>query len=277
LRRLLTLVGLALALPALGQAPARVVELEEKSAYSTIRVLREGKLRTLGFVRDSGELIIESMVDLERPHDLLVTYTRYMFTSYLFRPKPEKVLIVGLGGGAMVHFLKHHDAAVKVDVVEIDPAIVRVADKYFGVRGGGNVTIITKDAQDYLKNTEARYDVIYLDAFLKPSAGTDMAGVPLALKTVQFYKEIQKKLAANGLIVYNLHPTDQAADDIKNIRAAFPQTYVFRVTGFGGYVVVGSLDERRQDAAALKAAGAELDRRFKTRYSFRDMAERIEK
>src|SRR5262249_2218852 len=122
--------------------PIPVIEHEEKSEYSRIRVTRGKNVRTLWFVRDSGEAIVESMVDVDKPHELLVEYTRYMFTSYLFRPKQEKVLIIGLGGGAMVHFLKHYDAQVKVDVVEIDPAVVKVADKFFGVRSGGDGNVI---------------------------------------------------------------------------------------------------------------------------------------
>lgn len=279
----LLLAGLVLGCWLLGEACYRVataqqrpvVELEEKSQYSTIRVIREKNVRTLGFVRDSGEMIVESMVDIEKPHELLVTYTRHMFLSYLFRPKQEKVLIVGLGGGSMVHFLKHYDPNVKVDVVEIDPAIVKIADKYFGVKSGGNVTIITQDAFEYLKTTESRYDAIYMDAFLKPAAGTDTSGVPLHLKTVQFYKEVQKKLTPSGLVAFNVHAHEKVQEDIKNIRDAFAQTYVFRMPQLNGFVVVGSLAPERMDLKALRAAGEDLDRRFKTSYSFRDMVERL--
>src|SRR5436309_2619866 len=152
-----------------GGDPREKTEYTVKSDYSRIRVTREGNVRTLWFIRDNGDEVIESQQDLARPHELLLDYTRFMFLSYLFRPKQEKVLIVGLGGGSMVHFLKHYDPKVKVDVVEIDPAIVKLADKYFGVRTGGNITIHTQDAFQFLKTTKDKYDVIYMDAFLKPS------------------------------------------------------------------------------------------------------------
>lgn len=260
--------------PGLAQ-PGPVVELEEKSEFSKIRVTREKNVRTLWFVRDSGEAIIESMVDVEKPHELIVEYTRYMFASYVFRPKQEKVLIIGLGGGAMIHFLKRYDPQVKVDVVEIDPAVVKVADKYFGIRSGGNVNVITKDALDYLKTTDARYDVIYMDAFLKPSAGTDSSGVPLRLKTIQFYKDIQKKLSADGLVVYNIHAHEKVQEDIKNIRDAFAQTYVFRHSRLRGFTVVASLAQQRGEIAALRRVADDVDRRFAASFSFRDMVERL--
>ncbi len=141
-------------------------------------------------MRDNGQEVIETLVDINQPHRLMLEYTRYMFLSYALQPKQERVLIVGLGGGAMVHFLARYDPQVKVDVVEIDPAVVQVAQEYFGVRSQGNVNIITADAFKYLAESQVPYDVIYMDAFLKPSGDTDSTGVPLKLKQAQFYKSL---------------------------------------------------------------------------------------
>ncbi|MBM3996023.1 MAG: methyltransferase domain-containing protein, partial [Planctomycetes bacterium] len=157
---------------------------EARSKYSHIKITRNGTVYTMWFVRDNRDEVIESQVNLKSPHDLLISYTKYMFLSYAFRPKQEKVLIVGLGGGSMVHFLKAYDSNCKVDVVEIDPEVVKIADRYFGVKTAGNVRIITQDAFDLLSNTDQKYDVIYMDAFLKPDAKTDETGTPLKLKTL---------------------------------------------------------------------------------------------
>jgi spermidine synthase len=130
---------------------------------------------------------------------------------------------------------------------------------------------VTTDGFEYLKKTESRYDVIYMDAFLKPSGNTDETGVPLRLKTIQFYKEVQKKLVPDGMVVFNINPHSMIDDDVKNIRDAFPQTYVFQLPNSEGLVVVGSLAERRVELPALLNRAAELDRRFKTTYSYQDM------
>jgi len=50
---------------------------------------------------------------------------------------------------------------------------VQLADKYFDVRSQDNINVVTEDAFKYLKRDKTRYDVIYMDAFLKPSAETD--------------------------------------------------------------------------------------------------------
>ncbi len=234
-----------------------VLELDYQSKYSHFKVSRENSTRTLWFVRDNGEEVVESQVNIERPYDLLVEYTRFMFASYLFRPNPDRVLIVGLGGGAMPHFITRYDRKAKVNVVEIDPAIVQVAAKYFGVRSGGNLKIMNADGLDYLKTTKLKYDVIYMDAFLKPSAETDDTGVPVRMKTVNFYKAVQEKLNPDGIVVFNLNPHPGQADDVKMIREAFGSTYVFKLN-FGGLVMVafdlGGADPRSRAQPARRPA-----------------------
>jgi spermidine synthase len=250
------------------------LELDFTSDYSRIKVTRRGDVRTLWFVRDSGEEVIESVVDLHKPHDLMVEYTRFMFLSYLFAPWPERVLIVGLGGGSMVHFLAHYDPAVKVDAVEIDPAVISIADQYFNVRTGGNVTVLHRDAFDYLSATEKKYDVIFMDAFLKPKDDTDATGAPLRLKTIQFYRDLQKNLTPTGVASFNLNPHPGLDEDLGALRAAFAQIYVFRLSR-GGVVVVGSQAARRIGKATLLDNAAVLTERFRTSYSFRKMAEQL--
>lgn len=251
------------------------LELDVKSEYSRIKVTRQNSTRTLWFVRDSGEEVVESRVDLEHPDDLLIEYTRYMFLSYIFRPNPEKVLIVGLGGGSMVHFLQQKDPKVKVDVVEIDPTIVSIADRYFGIRTGRNVTVNVTDGLDYLSRTDAKYDVIYMDAFLRPSGGTDKTGVPLHLKTLKFYSEVQKRLNPDGIVVFNLNPHLSVGEDVRTIKEAFPNTYVFRLHGYDGFVVVASTAEKALSPRAVSAEAARIDARFKAPFSFRAMAGRL--
>src|SRR5207249_2746318 len=53
------------------------IEVSFKSDYSTIRIRKQRNTRTLSFIRDNGEEVIESIVNLDRPHDLIVPYTRY--------------------------------------------------------------------------------------------------------------------------------------------------------------------------------------------------------
>jgi spermidine synthase len=255
----------------LDSSATEVTELELKSEFSRIIVSKRGSVRSLIFVHDDGLEALESQVDLSRPHYLVLPYTRYMFASYLFRPKPQRALIVGLGGGSMIHFLKHHDPNLQVDVVEIDPDIVKIADVYFGVRSDGKVKIILQDAFKYLKSTEQLYDAIYMDAFLKPSAQTDISGVPVRLKTVQFLKDMQKKLKPGGVVAFNVHLYDDTKETLATIRKAFPQVYVFDVSHRESLVVVGSTATQREKPSDLQFRAKQLDGRFRADFSFQDI------
>ena len=69
-----------------------------------------------------------------------------------------------------------------------------------------------------------------MDAFLKPSVGTDTTGQPLQLKTIEFYKGLREQLTPDGIVVINLNIHSGTSEDIATIRAAYPQIYAFKAT-----------------------------------------------
>lgn len=264
----------AAAAPGHGVHNAGALELDVKSDYSHIRVRRHGNIRAMLFVRDNGEEVEESALNLKKPHEMVMAYCRFMFASYLFRPDQERVLIVGLGGGAMVRFFRHYDPQLTVDAVEIDPAVVKIADRYFGVRSGDRVNVVTADAFQYFDRTEARYDVIYMDAFLKPAKDTDATGVPLRLKTEEFYRNVQTKLKPDGLVAFNLNRHKASESDVSAIRGAFAQVYVFRPLS-GNLVVIASTAAVRLSRVELHVRAKQADQRFKAAFSFQDTLGRL--
>jgi spermidine synthase len=205
-----------------------------------------------------------------------------MFASYALRPAPEKVAIVGLGGGSMIHFLNKYDPEVKIDVIEIDPAIIGIAEKYFGIEGTANIRVIQADAASYLEKTDEKYDVIYMDVFLKPSATTDATGVPLSTRTLAFYQALQGKLRPGGVVAFNLNPYSSLRDDIAMMRKAFPQVYVFALPRSlflfpAGYVVLASTLPARESHQEWVSKLRAADQRFNATFSFERMGNYMER
>ena len=246
---------------------AGAIEADVKSEYSHILIRRQGSMRSMNFVGDNGVEQIQTLANMKRPYELVTHYSRLMFASYLFVPQQKQVLIVGLGGGAMVHFYEHYDPDAKVDVVEIDEKVVQLAEKYFDVRTRKNTNIIREDAFTYFKSNTTRYDVICMDAFLKPSEKTDATGQPLRLKTIEFYKGLREQLTPDGIVVINLNVHPGTNDDLAAIRSAYPQAYTFKATT-PNVIVVCTWDKTRVTAAALHEKAKELDRRFKATFTF---------
>src|SRR5208282_98603 len=119
-----------------------------------------------------------------------------------------------------------------------------LAEKYFDVRTRRNTKIITEDAFKYFETNQNRYDVIYMDAFLKPSEMTDATGQPLNLKTIAFYKSLRGHLGPEGVVVINLNVHPRTNDDLATVRGAFPQVYTFR-SATANLIVVGTWDKTR--------------------------------
>jgi spermidine synthase len=171
---------------------------------------------------------IHSIMNKQDPTQLL-TYTRFFPIGFLFNPTAKHVLFVGGGGfSGPKYFLKTYPD-VNVDVVEIDPVVIDVAQKYFNVTKSPRLNIYNDDARDFLTKTSnnQKYDIIILDAFSKNY-------VPFHLMTLQYYQLLYNKLTMpNGVIVSN--QVGSLEGDRSNLyRAAyktmsqvFPDVYAF--------------------------------------------------
>ena len=246
------------------------LEHEEISPFSTIRIRRDGDVRAMTFVRDNGQEAVQSRVNLTAPHTLMSPYARSMFASYLYQPAPRRVLIVGLGGGAMVRFLTHHEPQAQIDAVEIDPGVVRLADQYFGVRSEGNVRVHTADAFKFVETTPEQYDLILMDAFLRPSGDTDATGVPTRLKTHAFLVRLKERLAAGGVVAFNINEHATIDADIASVAAAFGNAAIYRSPPSENKVLIATAGAVPADDE-LRRRAAPLDARFAGALSFADV------
>jgi spermidine synthase len=114
-----------------------------------------------------------------------------------------------------------------------------------------------------------------MDAFLKPSAETDSTGVPLALRTRQFYEQLQTRLKPGGVVAFNLNPHPLVREDIRAIAEAFPQAYEFSLPRYQGSVVVATKAADRLPRTELMKRARALDKRFHGLLSFTEMARRV--
>ncbi len=268
-----TLAFLAVAAPPTGlEAPLPEREVAVPSKFSDIRIRDEGAFRSMYFARPDGTMALETRVDKAHPERLVVPYTRAMFASYLYTPKPKRALLVGLGGGAMVHFLAAFDADLLLTAVDIDPAVVSSAARYFGVRSTANVEIVTADAFDVLAKKSPTYDVIWMDAFLQPSEDTDANGVPLTLKTRAFWKQVKSRLSEDGVLVVNVNTGPSTKRDLEVMEGAAGPLFTVTPRGSGNLIVIAP--KRVPDKETLAARAKALDGRTKS-VGFGDLAARV--
>lgn len=235
---------------------------EETSDYSKIRVRGDDQKRHLLFVSDVGVEQLQSTIDLENPGQLQVAYTKTLFASLLFKQQQERVLLIGLGGGGMVRFVEENLPETSIEVVEIDPAVVRLADKYFETRGGPRVQIYTEDAFDFVAHQHEPFDAIYLDAFLRPSVDRDPEGKTARLKTVEFLETIKNQLVGDGVLACNLISYRRTTpSDLKALREVFATVEQYEVPGSGNVVVIASKKEVKRTEEEWLRVAAKLESR----------------
>lgn len=243
-----------------------------KSEFSDIRVRENGSVRNLIFVEPSGLEVRQSSIDLNHPGRLMLGYSKVIFGSFLFKHPQQRVLVVGLGGGAMVRFLNHHFPTTEVDAVEIDPVVVALADEFFGTRPSPTTRIFTEDAIQFLRRDHGKYDAIYMDAFLEPGAETDARGIPKKLKTVEFLKSLHRQLTPGGVVAFNIAEHPELPRDLETISEAFPTVLTAKAPQTNNHVVIASPEPAQHPAAARRATGRDLDRALDLGFSFEDLA-----
>jgi spermidine synthase len=199
------LAGVALAAIGTDRVAARAggerVLHEERSLYRNILVYETDSQRCLKFGRSATDR--QSCMQLNNPDYLVFNYTRMMMAALYLNPAPTRILVIGLGGGTLPTALRKVVPGARIDVVEIDPAVVKVAHQYFGFTTGPDTQEFEEDGRVFVKHKireGVHYDLVMLDAF------TDQY-IPEHLLTREFLTEVKSILTAHGVLAANTFAT----------------------------------------------------------------------
>jgi spermidine synthase len=197
------LLALVIIVPALYNAslgplkPQHGLIYEQETLYNYVQVTQDGQ-GTNYLVLNEGDAIHS----IYNPNRILYIdrgwYSDYLLAApYLndnYQPsQTRKLAVVGLAGGTIA---RQYNAAYKLDRIdgaELDPAIVSVARKYFGLTEP-NLHVYYGDGRTFINATKKTYDVVAVDAFQQPY-------MPFQLTTTEFYTDIHQHLGAQGVVV----------------------------------------------------------------------------
>jgi len=110
-------------------------------------------------------------------------------------------LVLGLGGGTVVKLIKKYWPEAKIIGLEIDPEIIKISQKYFGLDQIEDLKIIQADAFKWLQNYNLLkdcnfFDLIIVDLYLGRQ-------FPKQAEKPAFFQDLKKHLTAEGIIVFN--------------------------------------------------------------------------
>jgi spermidine synthase len=230
------------------------------TVYHRITVNDEGSIRYLRLDR-----YWQSARDRAAPIRTVFAYTDYLHLPLALIARPRRVLFVGMGGGTAPARFFHDYPDLRIDVVEIDPAVAETAARFFDLPRGPRLAVHIGDGRLWLRRTHDRYDLIVLDAYLIDT-------IPFHLATREFYEEAAAHLAPGGAVAANVIGATRGPESRlfraidKTFASVFPAVYVFPVDGDAGealqnIIVAGTMGPRldaaqvRTRAAALAASG----------------------
>ena len=215
---------LLLALLALAAEPI----FEARSAYSHIIVDESpAGMRHLKF-----DDVTQSTVKLGDPKHLVHDYTQTAMLA-LAVAEPKRALVIGLGGGSMPMFVHAYYADAVVDVVDIDPAVVDVARKFFEYKDAPPVKTYVEDGAAFVERAKDRYDVVFLDAY-----SPDF--IPPQMATAAFFEKLAAHVSDRGVVVSNVWgpPNPAYAPMLATQKKVFKNVYVVQARRSGNYIFI---------------------------------------
>lgn len=252
-RILLVLALLVTAGSTVAQVGLRYIH-QERSLYRNILVTEDSSRRCLRFTITSTIGQNQSCRYLDRPQEFVFPYARMTLSSLLVQDDPQRILIVGLGGGTLPDAYSSLFPEAEIIVSEIDDAVYRVARDYFDFEQTDKVQVEIGDARVFVKRAGLRgekFDLVILDAF-------NGEYIPEHLMTLEFLEEVKKLLPADGMVVANTFSTSRLyAAESNTYREAFGEFYNIRMSGTGNRVIVASM-EPLPDRATLEARAPAL-------------------
>ncbi len=250
--RLKTLLALFASFATTPSAAMTVIHTE-KSLYRNIIVYEEDDQRCMSFSR-RDQTARQTCQSLNDPDQFVFTYTRMMMGALYLNPHPRKILIIGLGGGVLPTALVKMFPDTRIDVVEIDPAVVKIARQFFGFNPDQRIQVFEEDGRVFVKRagkSGRQYDLIMLDAF-------DHDYIPEHLLTQEFLFEVKALLAADGVLAANTFSTSRLYHhESTTYQAVFGPFYNLRVKMKNRIVLIKldglpPLDAIEANAAALE-------------------------
>ena len=210
-------IGIAL-LASRPPAPKYVNYLERYSGNSQFGDLQVLDRRNDTLRLFSNDNLIQNTYDTARKQSVSLFTHMLGGLARTYTSNINDVLCIGLGVGIVPMEFARQGA--QVDVVEINPAVVPVAVKFFDLEPD-KLAISLDDGRHFLNRCRKQYDVIVLDAFLGDSS-------PSHLMTREAFAAMRRVLRPGGTLVINVFCHLEADRDFfaaslrRTLEAVFP-------------------------------------------------------
>ena len=144
----------------------------------------------------TGPSGLQSAVYRDGSPELVFWYTRQM-AELTVAQQPKSVLMLGGGAFTLPRYLAEKLPEAQIDVVEIDPHLEIIAERYFAYDNPINVQLRFADARQFLEAEQGQYDVVLVDVYGENN-------IPFSLMTHEYVQSLARFVVPDGIVVANI-------------------------------------------------------------------------
>jgi len=246
--------GIAIGGPAISRGVLRV-DAATLGRGSALLDYREGVTATISVRRDESQLYLKTngKTDGTSRGDMPTQLMLGLLPS-LVHPAPRRALVIGLGTGVSARAALSPPDLEHLDVVEIEPEVVRAARRWFGsvnrpLFNDPRAHVVVDDARAFLRITSTRYDVV-----VSEPSNPWIAGVA-SLFSVDHYQRCAARMEDGGILaqwvqIYALRP-ELLRMVLASLQSVFPFTAVYAFHHGDLIVLASRTPLPRLDPAAI--------------------------
>lgn len=144
---------------------------------------------------------IQSVMRKDDPERLVLGYTRTMMGFLFFHPEPERIAMIGLGGGSLAKYCVKYLPDTHFTAVEVNEKVIALRDKFRIPSDNEKFRVLHANGADYVANRSEKIDVLLVDGFNEDGHSTKLC-------SAGFYDNCYAKLRDDGVMAVNLLAND---------------------------------------------------------------------
>ena len=180
----------------------------------TIQVMKVGNEYSSGMFLDSDSLVFQ--------------YSPYYKLMFYFHPSPKKTLMIGGGAYSVPKYFQKIYPDIKMDVVEIDPGLTKIAERNFKFHPDEFVKPIHADGRIFINQNKTKYDVILGDAY------RSLFSIPFHLVSKEAMIKMNDCLNDDGILIINILGAMEGKNAelfysfVKTCQSVYPEVRAFK-------------------------------------------------
>lgn len=224
---------------------------KRKVRYAPVTLSEIDGCRYLHF----GTEWVQGAMRLRKPDWLELEYAQQMMAWMLFIEKPQRIVQLGLGTGALTKFCYRQFPDAQITAIELNPAVISVCESMFKLPSNDDrLQVVEMDGLDFVTEHShyGTLDVLQVDVYDATARGP-------VLDSKDFYQACSDCLRSDGIMTVNLfgdHPS--YLKNIKVMKFVFDQVICLPEVHDGNVIAIAFNTKINLDFAQLYARAAQI-------------------